>query len=87
MGVNGGLVRADRGDKVPAMRAAILKAFGDPATSLIVGEMETPVPRPGQVLVKVEAATVNPADGAFVLGYYAQRSRCRRCPGSRGRAR
>jgi NADPH:quinone reductase len=55
------------------MRAAILKAFGDPATSLVVGEMETPVPKPGQVLVKVEAATVNPADAAFVVGHYAKK--------------
>jgi len=55
------------------VRAVILKAFGDPATSLTVGEMETPVPKPGQVLVKIEAATVNPADGAFVRGYYAKK--------------
>ena len=55
------------------MRAAILKAYGDPATSLVVGEMETPVPKPGEVLVKIEAATVNPADGAFVTGYYARK--------------
>ena len=55
------------------MRAAILNAYGDPATVLTVGEMETPVPKPGQVLVKIEAATVNPADGAFIHGYYANK--------------
>jgi NADPH:quinone reductase len=55
------------------VRAAILKDYGNPATSLVVGEMETPVPKPGEVLVKIEAATVNPADNAFVNGYYARK--------------
>ena len=55
------------------MRAAILSQFGDPETSLAVGEMAMPMPKPGQVVVKIEAAPVNPADGGFVRGFYAKK--------------
>lgn len=55
------------------MRAAILRQFGDPGTSLAVGEMEIPQPKPGQVVVKIAAAPVNPADGGFVRGFYVKK--------------
>ncbi|MFD0785565.1 alcohol dehydrogenase catalytic domain-containing protein, partial [Micromonospora azadirachtae] len=41
------------------MRAVLLKEFGGP---LLLEEIETPAPGPGQVLVKVAASGVNPLD-------------------------
>src|SRR5688572_348645 len=55
------------------MRAAILSQFGDPQTSLAVGEMAMPMLKPGQVVVRIGAAPVNPADGGFVRGFYIKK--------------
>ena len=49
------------------MRAAILEANG-PVESLQVGEIEAPKPSPGEILVRVHAAAVNPADVKVVTG-------------------
>jgi len=41
------------------MRAAVLTAYGTP---LQIGDMPSPVPGPGEVLVRIEASGVNPLD-------------------------
>ena len=54
------------------MRAVGFTEFGDPSVLRIV-TVPKPSPGPGQVLVKVAAATVNPTD----LGFRAGCGRCR----------
>ena len=51
------------------MRALVLSAYDGPA-ALEVVDKPVPVPGPGQVLVKVEAAPVNPSDLTFLRGRY-----------------
>ena len=49
------------------MRAAILDKHG-PIDSLRIGEVETPTLRSGTMLVRVVAASINPADLKFIRG-------------------
>jgi len=44
------------------MRAAWFEKFGDAADVLVVGELETPVAGPGEVLIRLHASGVNPSD-------------------------
>lgn len=66
------------------MRAVVMRAYGDPATSLSVDEVDAPVPARGQVLVKVAAAAVNPSDMLFVAGTYGFRKPLPAVPGFEG---
>src|SRR5258708_28876622 len=53
------------------MRAARLNAYGDPSRVIAVVEVpDPPAPGPGEVLVGVELAPVNPADLLMALGHY-----------------
>ncbi|GAA2721299.1 NADP-dependent oxidoreductase [Actinocorallia aurantiaca] len=52
------------------MRVITQKQVGEASEVLEVAEVPKPEPEPGQVLVKVEAAGVNPADFAVSAGYY-----------------
>ena len=63
------------------MRAIVLEQYGDPATSLRVGEMPVPAPRPGEVLVKIAASPIHPADIAFIAGQYGIRRPLPTIPG------
>ncbi|MGX5805796.1 NADP-dependent oxidoreductase [Bradyrhizobium sp. Arg314] len=51
------------------MRAVIQNAVGGPEV-LFVAEQPDPSPRPGEVLVRVKAAGINPVDGAVRGGFY-----------------
>jgi NADPH2:quinone reductase len=51
------------------MKAIICKEFG-PLDDLEYGDFADPVPEPGQVLIKTEAAGVNYPDGLLVQGLY-----------------
>jgi NADPH2:quinone reductase len=51
------------------MRAVVCRELGPPSL-LTVEERDDPVPRPGQVVVAVEAAGVNFVDGLFIAGEY-----------------
>jgi NADPH2:quinone reductase len=44
------------------MRAAWYEKFGDASDVLVVGEMDTPSPSAGEVLVRVHATGINPSD-------------------------
>lgn len=55
------LVRGRLGDGGKGMRAALYRQSGD-ASVLTVEEVETPVPAPGQVRVRVSCSGVNPTD-------------------------
>eukprot|EP00123_Amoebidium_parasiticum_P022157 comp8123_c0_seq1/m.3602 comp8123_c0_seq1/g.3602 ORF comp8123_c0_seq1/g.3602 comp8123_c0_seq1/m.3602 type:complete len:366 (-) comp8123_c0_seq1:126-1223(-) len=45
----------------------------DLKSSMEVREVDVPVPKPGQVLVKIHYSTVNPSDTAFVKGMYGKK--------------
>jgi len=65
------------------MRAIMVKQFGDPSV-LRVEEVPTPAPGPGQVLVKVQAAGVNPVDTYIRSGRYGTLPTPPFIPGSDG---
>ena len=52
------------------MRKLQITAVGDPADVLELVEFQAPAPGPGQVLVEVEAATVNASDFLYISGQY-----------------
>jgi mitochondrial enoyl-[acyl-carrier protein] reductase / trans-2-enoyl-CoA reductase len=47
-----------------------ITAIGEPADVLQLVEFQAPAPGPGQVLVEVEAATVNASDFLYITGQY-----------------
>lgn len=53
------------------MKAALLKAYGD-VDQFEIGDIPTPKPGPGEVLIKIEASAVNPFDLILRQGYMAQ---------------
>jgi NADPH:quinone reductase-like Zn-dependent oxidoreductase len=52
------------------MRKLQITAIGAPADVLQLVEFEAPAPGPGQVLVEVEAATINASDFLYISGQY-----------------
>jgi mitochondrial enoyl-[acyl-carrier protein] reductase / trans-2-enoyl-CoA reductase len=52
------------------MRKLEISAIGAPADVLQLVEFEAPAPGPGQVLVEVEAATINASDFLYISGQY-----------------
>lgn len=65
------------------MRALQLESFDGPE-GLHVREIATPVPRAGQVLIKMHAAAVNPSDLMFLRGRYGVRREPPTIPGFEG---
>jgi NADPH2:quinone reductase len=63
------------------MRAIVLKQYGDPRSSLSLEEFPMPVPRRGEVLVKIAASPFHPADMAFIAGHYGIRRPLPTVPG------
>src|SRR6478609_3602855 len=49
------------------MRAIVRERYGTPDV-VTVAEIDKPIPRPDQVLVKVQAASINTADLDFLTG-------------------
>jgi len=56
------------------------KASGD----LIIEEVTTPIPGPGEVLVKMEYTPINPSDLSFLQGTYAEKPSYPTIPGIEG---
>src|SRR6201997_5063106 len=52
------------------MRKLQITAIGEPADVLQLVESQTPTPGPGQVLVEVQAATINASDFLYISGQY-----------------
>lgn len=65
------------------MKAILVRAFGDPAV-MRVEEVPAPSAGPGQVLVRLRAAGVNPVDTYIRRGVYARRPHLPYTPGSDG---
>lgn len=74
-------------DLPDTMRALELQHYEGWRTGLRLVEKETPRPKPGQVVVKIGAAPVNPADLAFVSGRYGVRRPLPTVPGWEGSGR
>ena len=51
------------------MRTIIQETFGGPEV-LVIAEVDRPDPGPGEVLVRVSAAGINPVDAAVRAGHY-----------------
>ena len=66
------------------MRAVQMTAFGEPAEVLQVGELETPVPGPGEVRVRMLASPINPSDVMTIRGTYGRRPAMPFVPGYEG---
>ncbi len=60
-----------KGNSIPEKMAAIRQH--EPGEPLQVEQIEVPRPGPGEVLVKMEAAPVNPSDLALLAGGYLER--------------
>jgi trans-2-enoyl-CoA reductase len=52
------------------MRKLQISAIGEPADVLELVEFQAPTPGPGQVLVEVQAATINASDFLYISGQY-----------------
>jgi NADPH:quinone reductase len=65
------------------MKAIVVREFGDPDV-MKISEVPTPQPGPGQVLVRVKAAGVNPADTYMRSGNYAMKPPLPYTPGTDG---
>lgn len=63
------------------MKAVFLEMFGKPT---IVKQIPVPVLKQNELLVKVEAAPVNPSDLAFLEGQYATSKLAPTVPGFEG---
>lgn len=50
------------------MRAAVFRTFGPPSVLQYEADFQRPVRRPGEVLVKVAAASINPIDWCAAVG-------------------
>jgi NADPH:quinone reductase-like Zn-dependent oxidoreductase len=53
-----------------AMKHLVLTQFGTPSESVALHDDRDPVPGPGDVLVRMEAAAVNPSDVLLLRGLY-----------------
>jgi NADPH2:quinone reductase len=65
------------------MKAILVRQFGGPEV-LQIAEVDTPKPGPGQVLVRIKAAGVNPADTYMRTGTYAVKPALPYTPGFDG---
>jgi NADPH:quinone reductase-like Zn-dependent oxidoreductase len=66
------------------MKAVIFEQFGEPAEVLQVREIPEPEPGPGQVLVRMLASPIGPADILTVRGEYGHRPKLPATPGTEG---
>lgn len=66
------------------MKAVELTAYGSWESGLRVVEKEVPAPGPGEVLVRMTAAPINPVDLAFIHGIYGVKKELPVVPGFEG---
>jgi NADPH:quinone reductase-like Zn-dependent oxidoreductase len=50
------------------MKAAVYTRYGPPEVVVQIQDVEKPVPKDNEVLIKVRAASVNPLDGGLMKG-------------------
>lgn len=66
------------------MRVASISEFGNPVDVLTIEDVEKPVPGPGEVLVRMIAAPVNPSDLMTIQGTYGKTPQLPFTPGYEG---
>ena len=66
------------------MLAVQLREYDGKPESITVGQIPTPRPEAGQVLVKVFASPINPSDLAFIQGLYGFKKPLPAVPGFEG---
>lgn len=66
------------------MQAVVLRAYGEGWENIGVGQQPVPRPGPGEVLIRVAAAPINPSDLAFLRGRYAFKTPVPTIPGLEG---
>jgi NADPH:quinone reductase-like Zn-dependent oxidoreductase len=66
------------------MKHLVLTQFGDPAESVHLADDPEPTPGPGDVLVRVEAAAINPSDLLLMQGKYLARPELPAAVGAEG---
>ncbi len=57
----------------PTMRAALFERTGDATDVVDLRSVPIPEPAPGEVLVRMQAASIHPADRMFIAGTYRMR--------------
>ncbi len=67
-----------------SMRAIVFEEFGEPAEVLRIKEVPLPVPKPGEVRVRMLASPINPSDLMTVRGTYGKRPTLPATPGYEG---
>jgi len=65
-------------------KSIIFHEFGPPETVLGIVEEEAPEPRAGEVLIRIEASPINPADLNVIEGKYPKRPELPAVPGIEG---
>ena len=69
------VIQRPRANEQQQMDAVVIQASGPPAQALAVRSEPVPEPGPGEVLVEVHAAAVNPLDLANVAACSVRRCR------------
>src|SRR5215475_10074728 len=67
-----------------SINAAVYETHGNPADVLHVESRPWPTPGPGEVIVKIRAAPINPADLNQIEGKYPVRAELPATPGFEG---
>jgi len=65
-----------------SMRCVVLESFGDPATTLTLGERAVPEPGPGQARVRMRMSPIHNHDLAIVRGVYGYQPTLPAVPGT-----
>ncbi len=73
-----------RADSLPAMHQLVISRPGPPSDVLELQPQPRPQPGPGEVLVRMSAAAVNPADLNFIEGTYGKKPDPGAIPGMEG---
>ena len=64
------------------MKTLQMSSFGEPTDAVELAEIASGEPGPGQLVVAIEAATINPSDLMLITGVYGVRPELPAAPGA-----